>query len=962
ALPHSGLSFISLGYMEVVPSWCADIEADPLQVIAIQSYSNGTWIEYQGDLSGGDLNKVSKNMIISFSTFIIVSLLYGVLDIALSTAIWSAASVGTPTEPRGRDKALRSLIWIKIVFMNLLLVIVLGSGIYLIADGRKSNYGCGGEDSDEVHKFESSAYYSMFSVVMFTYAVELLLWPSIGMNQIGKSISSQTNNSRIFGYIFNKERRHRNTAACLGGCFKCLQCMSCNKLGGKNIRAQVDLKDASVAFMDFFNQKDTNFDIALSDVWLSFKMLGRVHRERKYKLIQQARMDKKSNSEGRLIPQLNLSFIGGDNDADESVNFRDENEIFDEDGINPRTTRKRVLRHTRASDVYHIRQAARYSHYALGVYDLYPDALLAAGQLVGGRSGVYHPRLTTGKSHINSSSSFPLTDLGFPETALVYGTFANDILATPYCILVDEREETVVVSIRGTASIEDMVTDMQFSSAKMDRVGEACGFDGKGIYAHRGMLTKAKFIYNDIARRKVLSGLLPSPASSNIRNSNNPCHAFNLIFTGHSLGAGIASILSTMFRPRYPELKCIGFCPPGCSVSMNLAMQCEDYVTSVVVGNDIVPRIRGSNFEMLRFEFLEMLARVKVSKIRAWRDIRIPCPNKNLEVRNKKLLYPKNAIPMSEYFQELKSFQQKRERKFNQSSPVETRLNLPGRIIHLVHGIDNKCLPYWKSPQSLCEIDLSLAVLKEHNMDNLVIMLNKIASDFDNALKGISEEGNDDDDDDDDDETFEPDNGFDEFLYRNDFSSDDRWFILCSRPHGSVSLIPTLLTIAAFCCAALGNNLCSLFFREVEGGEVIHNFTMGVVEDVAGLSLGLYAYGVEYYHSDVDDYVLQCSSTFPEDIKNDIYIKMARGFSALALIVGFPVMCVLGLANCMMFSQKLFRRTAVALFFVAFSQSMIFIFLRSEQCYDDPYDLSEIDLKPCRLDNGSKLPVLLKAD
>ena len=98
------------------------------------------------------------------------------------------------------------------------------------------------------------------------------------------------------------------------------------------------------------------------------------------------------------------------------------------------------------------------------------------------------------------------------------------------------------------------------------------------------------------SRRKILTRLLPTDDSG---NSNNPCHNFNLIFTGHSLGAGIAAILGTMFRPTYPELKCYAFCPPGCSVSINLALQCEDYVTSIVVGHDLVPRIRGSNFEML---------------------------------------------------------------------------------------------------------------------------------------------------------------------------------------------------------------------------------------------------------------------------------------------------------------------------------------------------------------------------
>ena len=131
------------------------------------------------------------------------------------------------------------------------------------------------------------------------------------------------------------------------------------------------------------------------------------------------------------------------------------------------------------------------------MYDLYPDALLAAEQLVGGKSGVYHPALTKAENHING---FPLIDFGFPQTAIVYATFANDILATPYCILIDEHMKTVVVSIRGTKSLEDMVTDLQFSSVEMQKVGNVCGFDGAGMYAHRGMLASCKWIYNDLKR------------------------------------------------------------------------------------------------------------------------------------------------------------------------------------------------------------------------------------------------------------------------------------------------------------------------------------------------------------------------------------------------------------------------------------------------------------------------------
>lgn len=142
------------------PSWCIT-EADPLQIIAVQSISNNdTDSDSSNPIENGDslsFSDDSKLMIIAFTYFLVISFLYNVIDIALSMAIWSAASVGTPTEPRGRDKALRSIIWLKVICMNLLLAFVLGSGIYLVAHGRKTNYGCGGDANNEkVQYFEVS--------------------------------------------------------------------------------------------------------------------------------------------------------------------------------------------------------------------------------------------------------------------------------------------------------------------------------------------------------------------------------------------------------------------------------------------------------------------------------------------------------------------------------------------------------------------------------------------------------------------------------------------------------------------------------------------------------------------------------------------------------------------------------------------------------------------------------------
>lgn len=240
-------------------------------------------------------------------------------------------------------------------------------------------------------------------------------------------------------------------------------------------------------------------------------------------------------------------------------------------------------------------------------------------------------------------------------------------------------------------------------------------------------------------------------------------------------------------------------------------------------------------------------------------------------------------------------------------------------------------------------------------MENLNAILASIAEDYENASRGTTAE----EDQEGDSVVSEGPECFDE-PFENNYSAEDRWFIFCARPHGTVSLIPTFLSVAGFCCAVIGNNMCSLFFRKVLDGGVYYSsgLTNGTVTEVKGFSLGLYAYGVEYYRA--DDHVLHCSPTISEDVTTDIYIGLARGFSAVGAIVGFVILCLLSLSNCMMLSQKLFRLIAVALFITACCQALMFLYLLSGKCHDDLFvhlGQEEVDLEPCQLHHGSRMSI-----
>lgn len=57
--------------------------------------------------------------------------------------------------------------------------------------------------------------------------------------------------------------------------------------------------------------------------------------------------------------------------------------------------------------------------------------------------------------------------------------------ATPYCIMVDHVWRCVVISIRGTMSLDDCLIDLQAEPTSMSEAGRRWGFDGTDMYAHQ---------------------------------------------------------------------------------------------------------------------------------------------------------------------------------------------------------------------------------------------------------------------------------------------------------------------------------------------------------------------------------------------------------------------------------------------------------------------------------------------
>ena len=696
----------------------------------------------------------------------------------------------------------------------------------------------------------------------------------------------------------------------MGDCLKCLQLMSCNKIRAGDIHSEVDLSDAAISFMDFFNA-GSNFDIVLSDVYVAFKLINKLRKLKAFEVHRSAQLEKGTN---------------------------------------------RILQRNNSDDLLCLHDAARYAPYALGIYEKYQSSLKNSGNL--SESATYYPDIYVSNGNsLNTTEFYSLEEFDVPNTLIAYGSFKNersgDLIATPYCILIDTDAKEVILTVRGSASLEDLVTDLQLTPVSMEDVGQVCGFNGSKFYAHRGILTRAKWIVNDIKERGVLRKLLPPSLRV---DEYSPFSNYKLVLTGHSLGAACAAMLASMLKPIYHDLKCYAFCPPGCSTSLDYALECKKYVVSIVCGNDIIPRVKMTNFEAARYEFFETLARIKSSKFKAIRELRRPVKDAEIREQMKRLMYDIDDIPLTEYYKKYLSFRGAREEDIKERFPFETQLTIPGRIIHLKHSIDydgnlakQKYIPYWENHDSLNELTLSLSAVQEHSIVSLVMHLNEIALFYKDTHSVV----------------------VDKDMYKvesckelranlpdilSDVEDDVGWFMLFSLPRGLSTVPPAIFSVFAIILSMIGHNTCDILVRNVIG-DLYVNSVDSSWNKVTAISLGLYDYGFDYYPEGSSSLYNMCSLHTPNR-NPDVYVRITRGCAFLVVFIGLFPVGFLTTAQCMHLGDRTFKILASCLFLSTFFESMMFVLLKSSACTNYPDKLPDnVELTGCSLDRGSALTI-----
>ncbi|KAK4751669.1 hypothetical protein SAY87_020467 [Trapa incisa] len=148
--------------------------------------------------------------------------------------------------------------------------------------------------------------------------------------------------------------------------------------------------------------------------------------------------------------------------------------------------------------------------------------------------------------------------------------------APPYFVYLDHEHSDIVLTIRGL----NLARESDYAVLLDNKLGQA-RLDGG--YVHNGLLKAAEWVFH--AENEVLRDLLE-------RFEN-----YSLSFVGHSLGAGVASLLTMVAIKNHEKLgkigrrriRCFAIAPARCT-SLNLAVRYADVINSVVLQDDFLPR------------------------------------------------------------------------------------------------------------------------------------------------------------------------------------------------------------------------------------------------------------------------------------------------------------------------------------------------------------------------------------
>jgi Lipase (class 3) len=206
-------------------------------------------------------------------------------------------------------------------------------------------------------------------------------------------------------------------------------------------------------------------------------------------------------------------------------------------------------------------ECLRYMRYATAAYG---ESMIRAAEL--DVSGTFDSRLMpVTRTRISEHIGVPEDDIVVLDV-----DYGGDVEHLRHIVAVDHARRTVVLAIRGTFSLGELVVDVAGFSRPF------CGGE-----AHAEMANMTERVWQ-----------VAGPTVLRLLEEND---GYELVLTGHSLGAGTASLLNIMCHQRGREMvngrkvRCFAFACPPVFTPIEFAGPAAKHCVSVIHERDVVP-------------------------------------------------------------------------------------------------------------------------------------------------------------------------------------------------------------------------------------------------------------------------------------------------------------------------------------------------------------------------------------
>lgn len=289
-----------------------------------------------------------------------------------------------------------------------------------------------------------------------------------------------------------------------------------------------------------------------------------------------------------------------------------------------------------------------------------------------------------------------------------YDLLRHDTVTEPgrvgHFVCVDHKAKIAVISVKGTSSLSDALTDVLGIVVEHDLPNPVESISK--IKVHEGMYTAASMICEDTLHL-VEHFFLPQ--------------GYTIKVVGHSLGAAVACILGLFLQSRVPatnyqNLRVLAFATPAC-LDIAIARAVAPFTTTVLNNTDCVPRLSVMNLVTLNKIFVKVdeALKAKGRSPVSWKGSRALAKDL-MKVDDDLLITPEE---LHSYEVEIvKSMQQEKE---------DHSIFVPGRVVVLWESENSvKCATGDGGLHVLRHIEIETTMIQDHSLVKYLENLQKL--------------------------------------------------------------------------------------------------------------------------------------------------------------------------------------------------------------------------------------------